>query len=166
MYIYSFIIHSWKCNNRMVHCLQKFWEQIKTHQAECSIAENYYGRGLLIQSRACRSAGMKAGLQSGHPSLEWIITGHMGGFTAFVTGFNPRPGVVTILVMMGVREKTRFYQHKGRLYILPAHRQLGWKFWLNNAQTSGFYEEYMSHEHLTSKNKKKEKHHIRYIDHL
>lgn len=48
MYIYSFIIHSWKCNNRMLHLLQKFWEQTTTHQAECSIVENYYGRGLLI----------------------------------------------------------------------------------------------------------------------
>lgn len=72
---------------------------------------------------------------------------HMGGFTAFVAGFNPRPDAITTLV----REKTRFYQHKGQLYVLLAYRQLGWHFWLNNAQTSGLYEEYVRHECSNSK---------------
>lgn len=43
--------------------------------------------------------------------------GHMGGFTAFVAGFNPGPGAITTLLMMGAREKTRLYQHKGKLYV-------------------------------------------------
>lgn len=38
-----------------------------------------------------------------------------------------------------VREMTRFYQQKGGFYVLLAHRQLGWQFWLNNAQTSGLH---------------------------
>lgn len=68
---------------------------------------------------------MKAELEREHHSLEWIIMGHMGGFTGFVTGFNPRPDAILALVMMGVREKTRFYQHKGGFYILLAHRRMG-----------------------------------------
>lgn len=79
--------------------------------------------------------------------------GHMGGFTAFVTGFSPRPDAITSLVMMGVREETWLNQHKGKLYIQLAHRQLCWEIWLNNALTSGLYEEYMRHECSRSKKK-------------
>lgn len=98
MYIYSFILYCWKYKTPLV--------RTKTRQIECSIVQNYYGRGLLNQSWACRSAAMKAELQREHQSLECIIMGRMGGFTAIVTGFNPRLGAFTILIVMGVREKT------------------------------------------------------------
>lgn len=92
---------------------------------------------------------MKSELQREPQSLEWIIMGHMGGFIVFVAGFNFRPNAITTFVMMDIREKTLLYQHKGKLYVQLA--QLGCQFGLNNALTSGLYEEYMRHEWSDSK---------------
>lgn len=152
LYIYSLILPSCNCNIPPQSFLMTLGLLLKNLKANPNTSDRmlsrdyYYGRRLLIQSRACQSVGMKSELQREHQSPEWIITGHMGGFIAFVAGFNPRPSAITTLLMMGAREKTRLYQHKGKLYVRLARWQLGQQCWLNNALTSGLHEEYMRRE--------------------